>query len=87
MCAGLNLQFRCKFGHVDELKRQNRHTGNVAVLEQDGRYIYNLITKERSHEKCTYTALYYALLAMREHMVSRISFKNIRDHPKSHLIL
>jgi len=85
MCAGLNLQFRCKFGHVDELKRQNRHTGNVAVLEQDGRYIYNLITKERSHEKCTYTALYYALLAMREHMVRRISFKDIRDHSKSHL--
>ncbi|KAH8258742.1 hypothetical protein KR038_006477 [Drosophila bunnanda] len=68
MCAGLNLQFRCKFGHVDDLKRQNRHTGNVAVLEQGGRYIYNLVTKERSHEKCTYTALYYALLAMREHM-------------------
>lgn len=73
MCAGLNLQFRCKFGHVDDLKRQQRHTGNVAVLEQGGRYIYNLVTKERAHEKCTYTALYYALLAMREHMVSPTS--------------
>nr|ADR79359.1 RH67648p [Drosophila melanogaster] len=68
MCAGINLQFRCKFGQVDELKRQHKHTGNVAVLEQDGRHIYNLVTKERSHEKCTYAALYYALLAMREHM-------------------
>ncbi|BFF99160.1 uncharacterized protein DMAD_07126 [Drosophila madeirensis] len=68
MCAGINLQFRCKFGQMDELKRQHRHTGNVAVLEQGGRFIYNLVTKERSHEKCTYTALYYALLAMREHM-------------------
>ncbi|XP_030373361.1 uncharacterized protein LOC115623243 [Scaptodrosophila lebanonensis] len=68
MCSGINLQFKCKFGQVDELKKQNRHIGNVAVLEQDGRYIYNLVTKERSHEKCTYTALYYALLAMREHM-------------------
>ncbi|XP_064540604.1 uncharacterized protein Targ2 [Drosophila montana] len=68
MCAGINLQFRCKFGQVDELKRQQRHTGNVAVLEQGGRFIYNLVTKERAHEKCTYTALYYALLAMRDHM-------------------
>ncbi|EDW73118.2 uncharacterized protein Dwil_GK17372 [Drosophila willistoni] len=68
MCAGINLQFRCKFGQVDDLKKQGKHTGNVAVLEQGGRYIYNLVTKERSHEKCTYTALYYALLAMREHM-------------------
>ncbi|KAH8327632.1 hypothetical protein KR074_004918 [Drosophila pseudoananassae] len=89
MCAGINLQFRCKFGQVDELKRQNRHTGNVAVLEQNGRYIYNLVTKERSHEKCTYTALYYALLAMREHMVSGLilswiltpnSFHSQREH-------
>ncbi|KAH8370622.1 hypothetical protein KR093_004348 [Drosophila rubida] len=68
MCAGINLQFRCKFGHVDDLKKQQKHTGNVAVLEQGGRFIYNLVTKERAHEKCTYTALYYALLAMREHM-------------------
>lgn len=72
MCAGISLQFRCKYGQVDELKRQQRHTGNVAVLEQGGRYIYNLVTKERAHEKCTYTALYYALLAMREHMVIQL---------------
>lgn len=68
MCAGLN--FRCKLAHGDaDAKKQARDTGKVAVLEQGGRFIYNLVTKERSHEKCTYTALYYALLAMREHMV------------------
>lgn len=71
MCAGLN--FRCRLSHHDEGKKQfAKDTGKVAVLEQGGRYIYNLVTKERSHEKCTYTALYYALLAMREHMVRAV---------------
>lgn len=71
MCAGLN--FRCKLSHGDEGgKKHARDTGKVAVLEQGGRFIYNLVTKERSHEKCTYTALYYALLAMREHMVRAV---------------
>ncbi|XP_054732103.1 uncharacterized protein LOC129240370 [Anastrepha obliqua] len=68
MSSGLGLQFKCKFGQVHELQKQNKHIGNVAVLKDNNRFIYNLITKERSHEKCTYPALYYALMSMREHM-------------------
>ncbi|XP_037934197.1 uncharacterized protein LOC119668680 [Teleopsis dalmanni] len=69
MCKGVGLQIKCKFGQVNELVKQNKHTGNVAVLKDNDRYIYNLITKERNHENCTYPALYYALIAMREHML------------------
>ncbi|XP_039963164.1 uncharacterized protein LOC126763528 [Bactrocera neohumeralis] len=68
MSSGIGLHFKCKFGQINELQKQNKHVGNVAVLKDNNRYIYNLITKERSHEKCTYPALYYALMAMREHV-------------------
>lgn len=76
MSSGIGLHFKCKFGQINELQKQNKHVGNVAVLKDNNRYIYNLITKERSHEKCTYPALYYALMAMREHVVKFKRNKN-----------
>ncbi|XP_067643099.1 uncharacterized protein Targ2 [Eurosta solidaginis] len=68
MSSGIGLHFKCKFGQVRELMKQNKHVGHVAVLKDNNRFIYNLITKERSHDRCTYPVLYYALMAMREHM-------------------
>ncbi|XP_075161104.1 terminal ADP-ribose protein glycohydrolase 2 [Haematobia irritans] len=68
MCSGIGLQFNCKNNRVTEQLRQDKHTGNVAVLKDQNRYVYNLVTKERSHERGTYVALFYALIATRDHM-------------------
>ena len=70
MCNGIGVAFNCKYGPSNEYLRQYKHTGNVAVLKEKKRYIYNLVTKERNHERCTYIALFYALTAARDHMVS-----------------
>lgn len=69
MCSGLNMKFNLKAGQTNELLKQNKHHGNVAVLKDHKRFVYNLVTKERQHERCTYIALFYALVATRDHMV------------------
>ncbi|XP_073842045.1 terminal ADP-ribose protein glycohydrolase 2 [Musca autumnalis] len=68
MCPGLGVQFNCKSSRSTEQLRQDKHTGNVAVLKDQNRYVYNLVTKERNHERGTYVALFYALIATRDHM-------------------
>uniref|UniRef100_A0A1B0AU77 Macro domain-containing protein n=1 Tax=Glossina palpalis gambiensis TaxID=67801 RepID=A0A1B0AU77_9MUSC len=68
MCRNISLQFKCKNGRNHEMLRQDHHTGSVAVLKDHKRYVYNLVTKERQHEKSTYIALFYALLTTRDHM-------------------
>lgn len=57
------------FGAVDKVQRQHIHSGNVAVLEDGGRYIYHLITKDNIYQKATYQNLEAALICMRHHMV------------------
>lgn len=69
MCRGIGVQFNCKNSRVTEQLRQDKHTGNVAVLKDQDRFVYNLVTKERNHERGTYIALFYALIATRDHMV------------------
>lgn len=71
MCQNIAIQSRCKHEQAQELLRQDAHSGNVVVLREGDRFIYNLVTKGRHHEKSTYIALFYALLATREHMVSK----------------
>lgn len=74
MCRGISTQFSCKFENQqhgpNEMLRQDKHQGNVAVIKDKNRFVYNLVTKERNHEKCTYIALFYALVSTRDHMVS-----------------
>lgn len=43
--------------------------GGVAILKDNGRYIYNLITKLSSWGKPTYELLHSSLSAMKQHMV------------------
>ena len=70
MCSGMALQFRTKFGKVQDLKQQHKHAGSIAVLKDKNRVIYYLVTKEHHHERSTYSSLYCVLVALREQMVS-----------------
>lgn len=70
MGAGIAVMFKKKFGKMDELKKQNIEKGGVAVLKDEGRFIYYLVTKDKSgfYSKPTYQALEMSLEAMRGHM-------------------
>ncbi|KAM4698916.1 ADP-ribose glycohydrolase OARD1 isoform 2-T2 [Discoglossus pictus] len=70
MGAGIALEFRNKFGRVEELKSQNKKKGEVSILEDNGRYIYYLVTKERARHKPTENDLKKSLEAMKQHALS-----------------
>ena len=53
MGAGIAKQFRNRFGRVEELKRQHKKVGEVAVLRVRDRFIYYLITKKFYYKKPT----------------------------------
>ena len=63
------IRFRQIFGRVNDLKQQNIKTGGVAVLKDNSRYIYYLVTKGKTYERPTYDSLTKSLNAMKEHMV------------------
>lgn len=69
MGKGIAVLFKRKFGRVDQLKAQNKQTGEVAILKDQTRFIYYLITKKKYWNKPTYQSLTDSLLQMRTHMI------------------
>lgn len=57
------------FGQYDELSRQHICSGNVAVLEDNSRFVYLLLTKDNMYHKADYNNLEAALICLRHHMV------------------
>ena len=70
----LAWKFGIIFGQHDELSRRHICSGNVAVLEDNARFIYSLVTKDSMFYKSTYENVESALICMRQHMVSEIVF-------------
>lgn len=70
MGAGIAVKFKQIYGQVDELRSQNVQSGGVAVLKNNERFIYYLVTKPQSWGSPTYESLRSSLKAMREHMSS-----------------
>ncbi|XP_055532128.1 ADP-ribose glycohydrolase OARD1-like isoform X1 [Wyeomyia smithii] len=69
MGAGIAIKFNQTFKRVDELKAQQVGVGGVAILKDNQRFIYYLITKKGSYDKPTYDDLTKSLEAMRKHML------------------
>ena len=69
MFLGIAITFRKNFGRVNQLEKQCKKVGQVAILKVEGRYIYYLITKEKYNGKPTYDTLRQSLVKMKEHMV------------------
>lgn len=69
MGKGIAVAFRDKFKQVDKLKEQGVTAGGVAVLKDDSRFIYYLISKNDTYKKPTYKDLFSSLHAMKDHMV------------------
>lgn len=69
MGAGIAVAFRDKFRQIDKLKEQGVKAGGVAILKDDERFIYYLISKNDTYKKPTYQDLFHSLHAMKNHMV------------------
>ena len=75
MGAGIAYDFKREFGGIQELFMQKILPGGVAILERDverdgvmdTRFIYNLVTKIRYHDKPQLSVLRASLDEMRKH--------------------
>lgn len=75
MGAGIAVKFKEVYGQVDQLEAQKARSGEMAVLKDDERYIYYLVTKSQSWALPTYESLQSSLEKMRDHMVRRSLLK------------
>lgn len=71
MGAGIAVAFRDKFRQIEKLKAQNVKAGGVAILQDESRFIYYLISKNDTYKKPTYQDLFLSLNAMKNHMVRK----------------
>ena len=58
-----------QFGGHREIEKCHPTAGGVVVLEEYGRLIYNLVTKEKFYDQTTLTSLNKCVREMREHMI------------------
>ena len=71
MSKGIAKIFRDKYGRVQELEKMNAGIGEVAVLKlnNQNRFVYNLVTKARYSDFPSYDSLQQSLLAMKKHAI------------------
>lgn len=87
MGAGIAVKFRDTYGQIDELQKQGVKAGGVAVLSDESRFIYYLISKNDTYKKPTYKDLYLSLHAMKNHMVGRQFERFICDRNRHNVLL
>lgn len=66
MGKGIALEFKNRFGRVEELKRQNARIGGMAYIPVGRRYIVYLVTKEKYFHKPTYESLRSSLINLKD---------------------
>ncbi|CAL1545470.1 unnamed protein product [Lymnaea stagnalis] len=70
MGKGIAVEFKKRFGKVEELKQQKAMVGQVAKLKVGDRHVYYLVTKEKHNDKPNITTLKFCLREMRDHCVA-----------------
>lgn len=70
MGAGIAVKFRDTFKQIENLKAQGAKAGGLAVLKDQSRFIYYLVSKDRTYTQPTYKDLFSSLDAMKTHMVN-----------------
>ncbi|KAK4872807.1 hypothetical protein RN001_014836 [Aquatica leii] len=74
--AGINAQFRQKYDRHGELYQQRQRQGGLAILEDNGRFIYYLVTKNLSNGKSTSSTVWNSLQKMQQH-IEKHNVKNL----------
>ena len=75
MGKGIAVKFKKRYGGVSELLAFGAHTGGLAFLRRDNRFIYYLVTKERYFKKPTIETLKSSLRCLRHHcMKNRVQY-------------
>ncbi|XP_043919437.1 E3 ubiquitin-protein ligase TRIM62-like [Protopterus annectens] len=69
MRGGVSRAVKDRFGRVVELKKQGKKTGEVAVLEDDDRFLYYLVTRSKFAKTAKYEDLQQCLHEMKTHCV------------------
>jgi len=69
MGKGIAVEFRKRFGGIEELIAQRVPIGGLGVLKREGKWIYYLVTKERFFHKPTYASIESSIRAMKQHAV------------------
>ena len=70
MGKGIAVEFKKRYGHVEELKKQRAEPGGVAVLKHEGAFVFYLVTKQRYFHKPTYESLESSLRSLSERCVA-----------------
>jgi len=66
MSEGISLEFRRKFGKVDQLIQQNKQVTEIAAIQDSDRYILYIITKDLHYQKPTYETMFFAMKNLRK---------------------
>ena len=69
MSKGIAVNFKKKFGRLDELRRAKARIGETVVLKEGRKYLYYLVTKQKYFDKPTNCTLRQALIQMKNHAV------------------
>ncbi|KAK0053517.1 O-acetyl-ADP-ribose deacetylase 1 [Biomphalaria pfeifferi] len=69
MGKGIAVEFKRRFGQVEELCKQKSTVGQFAVLQDGERYIYYLVTKPKYDKKPSEVNVKYCLREMRDHIL------------------
>ena len=69
MSKGIAVNFKKKFGRLDELRRAKARIGETVVLREGRKYLYYLVTKQNYFDKPTNCTLRQALIQMKNHAV------------------
>ncbi|KAJ8957194.1 hypothetical protein NQ318_007756 [Aromia moschata] len=75
MSRGIALTFKKAFGQLEELRRQRPEVGRVlqitAAEQEKERSVFYLVTKQLSHHKPTYQAVWDTLVELRDVLLSQ----------------
>ena len=69
MGRGIAVEFKRRYGGVEELLKQSPSIGNICILKRNNKWIYYLITKELYWHKPTYKSLKSCLEVMKQHII------------------
>jgi O-acetyl-ADP-ribose deacetylase (regulator of RNase III) len=81
MSQGIALEFKRRFGQVENLKSQNKKVTEIAKIEHEGQQLLYLVTKESFDQKPTYETIFKTIQNLRrtaeQELITHIAMPHI----------